>query len=516
MGTRQYQLTMLLYQGAFTPWLAPHTRTKLLELHDRILATDNLLDLWHDVLVLSFLVYFSSKSYPSTVGDRSEETAHTLLQSFFELCPAERRLSDDSLVWSINSQPVEGAYALQVMVSRFTSPTDRLPQRERSLDVLEDDPRFDITKPEFFTLDNWTNTDWIVSGTEYGKREQFVPIDGVFDVHLWRESEDPWIHAICARLLCRVPDGKVPTDTAVNETFEVVDKLFLTLPKRRNPQDESEEWPHSHIFPVKIYFILAVRIGTLEQAQTILELAMTKFEFSLHELLEFPGTYDVYHHPDIKASKYPRLISNEDMDFVRTTLSDTLKQRKQKGQEQPLDGVEWPELLRRLSEAAFKVYDEEYAESDEHPQRPADILFPPISVARIDEIEAKLGPLPQDLKAMALIANGFTGAWHFAGGGFPGLQHLRLEDPSEYEHYLSTEPIHEVIQETITMLDGVTRTVTKHIVNVYGDGRSSGTDWGPVYAAYGTVENDGYNHLICPPETWKKIQEAQGRTVKDG
>jgi hypothetical protein len=53
-----------------------------------------------------------------------------------------------------------------------------------------------------------------------------VGIDDSYDPHQWKTSEDPWTHAICARLLCRVPEGQVADRVAISEAFEAVDRLF--------------------------------------------------------------------------------------------------------------------------------------------------------------------------------------------------------------------------------------------------------------------------------------------------
>lgn len=65
------------------------------------------------------------------------------------------------------------------------------------------------------------------------------------------------------------------------------------------------------------------------------------------------------------------------------------------------------ELLRLFSEAAFFVH------RDEHNQKginsSEEILCDPLSEIEIAEIEQKLGPLPPNVKEMAIIAGGFHG-----------------------------------------------------------------------------------------------------------
>ena len=67
----------------------------------------------------------------------------------------------------------------------------------------------------------------------------------------------------------------------------------------------------------------------------------------------------------------------------------------------------WRELLRRFSEAAFTVYRKQYRRLENPP--------------RTAEVEERLGPLPADVRAMAVVANGFRGLWHTFGGGFHGV-----------------------------------------------------------------------------------------------
>ena len=101
---------MLLYQGAFTPWLAPQTRKKILELRDRILQDDDLHGLWQDILVSSFILFFSG----------AQNTAIGILEGFFTLCPLERD-QNGSLVWT-------------------NAPQLRIVQEQKALEVLRPQP----------------------------------------------------------------------------------------------------------------------------------------------------------------------------------------------------------------------------------------------------------------------------------------------------------------------------------------------------------------------------------------
>jgi hypothetical protein len=176
-----------------------------------------------------------------------------------------------------------------------------------------------------------------------------------------------------------------------------------------------------------------------------------------------------------------------------------------------LDDLGWPELLRRFSEAAFKVHAEEYEEMEDPPEKPSDILLPPIAAKKLAEVEYNLGTLPPDLKEMVLVANGFKGGAHFAGGGFAGIDKFEKEPAGDHEIYLGVEPVHTETQTTRTDPDGTTRVVTVRQISIPGS--ETGINWGPVWVGNGTVENDGFYHIICPPKTWKKIK---GGDVKPG
>jgi len=503
----------MLYPGLFTPWLSPQTRKKTSELRDRILEDDDVQELWREVLVLSSLLVFSSSD--------GENIALEILEGFFGLRPIERG-RNNILVWKDTKYPIGYERTLELILHYSTSAIpSNVPWILLGDDTLRN-PKFDATKAEFFQLDNWTNTEWIASGTDYKTSASYVAINSDYDPHQWKDSSHPWTHAICARLLCNVPTGQVPSREATEEAFQCVDTLFTQLPKRKNPHNAEEEWPHCHIFPLKVYFLLAIQLRENEKARSILELAMTRAEFGLDGLLEIPATYEILALADGRATFANQPVSTENLAFARACVTKALASRKEHGPQELFPGVPWPDLLRRFSEAAFELHAEEYADVESHynesivsPEKASDILLPPISQERIAEIEAKLGPLPQDLKEMALVANGFLGSWHLFGGGFAGIDKLEFEHPSEYETYLGVELPFEEVRETVTNADGTTRTVIKRITSI-GLSSSSGKDWGPVYSSYGAVENDNFNHLICPPATWKMIREAQGKQVIDG
>ncbi|CEJ89552.1 hypothetical protein VHEMI05393 [[Torrubiella] hemipterigena] len=213
------------------------------------------------------------------------------------------------------------------------------------------------------------------------------------------------------------------------------------------------------------------------------------------------------------------------------------------GQE-PIDfaSMPWPELLRRFSEARFKVLqsqdgvnedEEDEGQQDECPEKASDLLLPPLTAAEIAIAEAKLGPIPQDLKDMSLVARGFKGGWHFAGGGFPGLQDLFEGDFDAGTEYL--EGLYDEDEgagsddnnegdegededdkdETDTAEAGDKGENDAENDNEKPETVRAGVkrklEYPSCWGYQGTVENDDVEHFICPPVTWAKFRKSQGK-----
>lgn len=86
------------------------------------------------------------------------------------------------------------------------------------------------------------------------------------------------------------------------------------------------------------------------------------------------------------------------------------------------DTTRWPELLDRFARAAFVVYEKPYTDPDFSPaagvrvHSAQDILLPPLSAETIAAKEKEEGGwLPDDLKEMAQVADGFYGGCSIAG-----------------------------------------------------------------------------------------------------
>ncbi|KAK4233849.1 hypothetical protein C8A03DRAFT_19146 [Achaetomium macrosporum] len=454
-----------------------NTSQMKLRLRDEILTgtSENLQEnVWHDIFQLYLLCSFSGL----------QDHAKALLEAYFDAQPG--------------FEPPRGSQAKRILGLVWnhcsSAKSGNIPWDIAASDDQKDDP-----------------SEQRMNGQE---------INDGYDPHQWKTSQDPWTHAICARLLCRVPEGRVPDRAAVRESFDAVDRLFTQLPQRSNGM------PHCHIFPMKVYFSLAAGLGKRQKARDIFKLACTVAEWCPGDLLPIPALYEVYFGDDdddgastdlaSTPSSSEQLIAASAASAAVSVLTSALAQRKHHGRQEPLHGVAWPELLQRFSDAAFQVHRDDYAETDDDPpQEPLDILLPPIAPEALAEVEQALGgPLPADLREMALIANGFRGAWHFAGGGFPGVDKLCAVPSADYEIYFGVWPEPTtVLTRTEARPDGTTAEVATRVYEIGIGSRAKGgvDDAGPVWAGQGAAENDCFEHVVCPPETWRRLV-ARGRS----
>lgn len=95
-------------------------------------------------------------------------------------------------------------------------------------------------------------------------------------------------------------------------------------------------------------------------------------------------------------------------------------------------------LLQRFSEAAFFVHSDKYVKNGIN--SPREILCEPRTEEEVAAVESKMGPLPPDVKEIALISDGFHGGWHFAGGGLGGIHRLWREKAVNHEFTLGINP----------------------------------------------------------------------------
>jgi hypothetical protein len=206
-------------------------------------------------------------------------------------------------------------------------------------------------------------------------------------------------------------------------------------------------------------------------------------------------------------------LDDSELKEVEDQLPTALTTRVEQGWKAPLQDVPMAELLHLFSKAAFLVYREEYLENNITSSKA--ILCNPLCPEEVANCEERLGPLSPDVKEMGLIADGFYGGWHFAGGGWRGIHAPWKEPATKYEIYLGYEPNPVRTVQTRTRLDGSMYEVVVHVIT-HGGGQKARTDWGDIYIGNGLTECDNFLRIFCPSLVWKKMQEDGGKMVKEG
>ena len=339
--------------------------------------------------------------------------------------------------------------------------------------------------------------------------------------HSWRTLTYTRDCAACVRLLCRAPDGGVPAREALEEAFEAMEHARMV-----------SAWPGCEAFevfvPEPVYFAFCVGLGKKDKVREVFlqhrgsyssgpspwnNNSVDHREWSeLYELCfgEEDGFMELITAED--AEELLELVLKEgfggagalqrgeqqrpaeNMDPVQGLLEvpsedldedSTGEGRDQSAEKlallQELLEMPWRELLRRFSEAAFATHRDEYLALPNPPKEARDILLPPISPPLLAEVEGRLGPLPPDLRAMVVVANGFRGLWHTFGGGFPPLEKFEVDVCDEnWLSFMGDALGHKEPRE---------------------EGKSAS-----IWIAFGgTEESDDYTHIICPAETWRKL-----------
>jgi hypothetical protein len=242
-------------------------------------------------------------------------------------------------------------------------------------------------------------------------------------------------------------------------------------------------------------------------------MASQKDEFDIHNFLNIPALYEIL---SSSTNDPPSHILDEDQTKnAEEVLCAALNTRLSSGRKLPLHDISMAELLQRFSTAAFFVHRDEYLKNDI--DSPEKILMAPLTPEEIRKIEEELGPLPEDVKEMALIADGFYCGWHFAGGGWPGIGSLFKDNTEDYGIYLGYIPEPEKRVETRTREDGTEYKITVNMIAFGGKKKEAHPKFGDCYVSAGALEeNDNFMHILCPAAVWKEIQAKMGKTVKDG
>ncbi|KAJ5685402.1 hypothetical protein N7536_008021 [Penicillium majusculum] len=343
-----------------------------------------------------------------------------------------------------------------------------------------------ITQQQWGKYRECTRTGWMLQHVGLAEPENPSSI--------WRETDDPAMLAMCARLLAKttVP-CTYPPDNLAREALEVAQKLYATPD---TPREECGWGPekgkrHSYLLYRRLAVELAIRSGELQTAADILGQGLRRDLFTnggeLRDFLMVPGIYDVL--PLLARGgkeSNPFFIPKEDAVVMVREITAALELRAEHGRQWALhpSKVGWRELLDRLAEGAWKANRKEYQSMGI--QSAKDILYDPASEEEITAAEEKVGELPADFKEMVRLANGFMGGWHFFAGGIAGIQHITTEGDGNadigYEHY--EDELGDIDYKMIQLEPG--------------------------------TECDSFDHFIVPPKYWKEGKAQARKEVKDG
>jgi hypothetical protein len=241
------------------------------------------------------------------------------------------------------------------------------------------------------------------------------------DPHIWRETDDPVMLAMCARLLSKTLEkGTYPSIDTMREALAAGQKLYA------QPQDpmawdyKGRTTPKKHSFLLyrRLVCELAIRVGELPAAAYIISQGLKIDGFvtggSLHDYLLVPGIYDVL--PLLAQGgkeRNPFFITEEAAEIIVSQIIATLELRAREGRQWSLaEGkVGWEELLNRLAEGAWKVNKKEYRRMGV--RRASDILYLAATEKKIKDAEDIVGELPSDFKEMIRVANGWV-VFHYS------------------------------------------------------------------------------------------------------
>lgn len=381
-------------------------------------------------------------------------------------------------------------------------------------------PERNIFHPSFYSYWNQLNT----------RRNQFrsmlhhpTPPPPPEDPHSWRTATYTRDCGACARLLCRVPDGEVPTREVLEEAFEAMERARMV-----------SAWPGCDAFevhvPEPVYFAFCVGLGRWERVREMFVQHTGSYARDpRHPLGDHTVDHrewrEVYELIFGEEGEFAELITAEEAELcLELVLKEGFggaaraaqggEQEQSAGNTDPVQGLvevpsedmdggstgdggeqpaekqaslqdllemPWKELLRRFSESAFVAHNSRYRALPNPPKKASDILLPPITPSVLAEVEERLGRLPPDLRAMVVVANGFRGHWHLFGGGFPPIQKFEVDVCDENWLSFMGDALGDEEPEE--------------------EGKNA-----PIWIAFGGTEwSDDFNHIICPAETWRKL-----------
>lgn len=239
------------------------------------------------------------------------------------------------------------------------------------------------------------------------------------DPHVWQETDDPNMIAMCARLLAKDKNpGQYPSLEAMREALAAGKKLYA------QPQVPITEWKferngsqtirrHSYLLYRRLMVEIAIRVGDLGSATEVLSLGLRLDGFNLMDggqldrYLFIPGIYSVLPLLAERGKEgNPFFIEEDDAAAIVEQITAALDLRARKGRQWSLaaDKVGWKELMDRLAKAAWVVNRAEYERQGLTCAE--DILYPPATEEAITEAESRVGDLPAEYKEMVRVSNG--------------------------------------------------------------------------------------------------------------
>lgn len=335
---------MAIPQSLIQQWLQKPVTRQTLQTRDRILTDEDFTQASKDVLGFVFLLILSCKP----------NDANRVLEKLFQ-APEFSASLDEQLV-------------LEFFWSAFSGKPDNTPWDQDIGHLDEARKLADPRNVDFY--EDWTKTEWIAKMLN-------ISIGPDYDADQWKGSQDSWVHAIGARILCQPMDGNPPSPEAVEEAFEAVDKLFMMLPLR------GPNMPHGHIFSWRVYFILGLYLDHTEKARHILHLASQWEEFDLHHFLDVPALHEML----AASTDAPpiHILDDAELKEVEVQILAALTTRVEQGRRGPLHDFSMSELMLRFSEAALFVHRDEYPKNNINSSQ--EILCAPITEAEITKLK---------------------------------------------------------------------------------------------------------------------------------
>lgn len=300
-------------------------------------------------------------------------------------------------------------YFWQTHINRYDRPLSE-EQYEPFLKEGASTPEECLAKEQWGQYRESCRTGWMVEHLSVAKPK---------NPHIWRETDDPVMLAMCSRLLAKEDNqGEYPSWERMREALAAALKLYV---QPQAPVEEgvdyssTQAWKSRHSFLLhrRLAIELAIRVGELKVANEILSMALRLDGFvrssgaSLQDFLFVPGIYDIL--PLLAEGgkeKNPFFIEEEDANTLVGAIIGAVGLRSRRGRQWSLPPREagWKELLERLAEDAWRVNLREYERMGL--DSAADILFPPATEAEIEAVEKDFGELPADFKEMIRISNG--------------------------------------------------------------------------------------------------------------